>query len=254
MGKLTGRTALVTGASRGIGRAIAERLAADGALVAVHYATDEAEAKDTLTAIEAAGGEGFPVPSEFGTEGDVDRLFDGLRQGLSGRPLDILVNNAAVGHTGSLESATPQDYDRVFAVNLRTPFFLTQRVLPLLSDGGRIINISSSVTRIAVSHELVYGMTKAALDVMARTLAHALGGRGITVNSVAVGVTDTDMIALLRQYPEAVAAVESATALGRIGQPADIGDVIAFLASDDARWVTGHVLDATGGMCLGLGI
>jgi NAD(P)-dependent dehydrogenase (short-subunit alcohol dehydrogenase family) len=254
MGDLNGKTALVTGASRGIGRAVAERLAADGASVAVHYATDEAEAKDTVAAIENAGGQAFAVGSDFVTEDAVDQLFTGLRRGLDGRPLDILVNNAAVGHTGSLQSATPQDFDRVFAVNLRTPFFLTQRVLPLLSDGGRIINISSSVTRIAVSHELVYGMTKAALDVMARTLAHSLGERGITVNSVAVGVTDTDMIAMLRQYPEAIAAVTAATALGRVGQPSDIAGVVAFLASDDARWVTGHLLDATGGMCLGMAI
>ncbi|MGW2649807.1 SDR family NAD(P)-dependent oxidoreductase [Streptomyces sp. NPDC001393] len=254
MGDLRGKTALVTGASRGIGRAIAERLAADGALVAVHYAENEAAAKETLAAIENAGGGAFCVRSDFGTEDAVDRLCADLQRGLDGRSLDILVNNAAVGHTGSLESATAQEFDRVFAVNLRTPFFLTQRVLPLLSDGGRIINISSSVTRIAVSHELVYGMTKAALDVMARTLAHSLGGRGITVNSVAVGVTDTDMIAMLRQYPEAMAAVTAATALGRIGQPADIGDIVAFLASDDARWVTGHLLDATGGMCLGMAI
>ncbi|MER7770511.1 SDR family oxidoreductase [Kitasatospora sp. NPDC096140] len=244
----------MTGASRGIGRAIAERLAADGALVAVHYATNRTAADDTLKAVETAGGHGFLVRSEFGTVNDVEELFAGLQQGLDGRRLDILVNNAAVGHTGSLESATPPDFDRVFAVNLRTPFFVTQRVLPLLNDGGRIINISSSVTRIAVSHELVYGMTKAALDVMARTLAHSLGVRGITVNSVAAGVTDTDMITMLRQYPEAVDAVRSATALGRIGQPDDIAGTVAFLASDDGRWVTGHLLDATGGMCLGLGI
>ncbi|GAA3082075.1 hypothetical protein GCM10020000_80030 [Streptomyces olivoverticillatus] len=138
MGELTGMTALVTGASRGIGRAIAERLGADGALVAVHYrdATEEAAAKATLQSIETAGGKGFLVPSEFGTEGDVDKLFAGLQQGLGGLPLNILVNNAAVGHTGSLESATPQNFDRVFAINLRTPFFLTQRMLPVLNDGG----------------------------------------------------------------------------------------------------------------------
>ncbi|MBB6174254.1 NAD(P)-dependent dehydrogenase (short-subunit alcohol dehydrogenase family) [Nocardiopsis mwathae] len=256
MGNLTGKAALVTGASRGIGRAIARRLAADGALVAVHYATNDAAAEATLASIEAANGRAFLVRAEFGLESDdeVETLFSGLAEGLDGRPLDILVNNAAIGHTGSIESATREEFDHVFAVNVRAPFFIIQRALPLINDGGRVINISSSVTRIAVSHELVYGMAKGALDILGRTLAHSLGARNITVNSVAAGVTDTDMIAMLRRNPEVMAGVAAATALGRIGDPADISDIVAFLASDDARWVTGHVVDATGGMCLGLGI
>jgi len=139
-------------------------------------------------------------------------------------------------------------------VNVRAPFFVLQRAVPQMPDGGRIINISSSVTRIAVSHELVYGMTKGALDIMGRTLAYTLGRRGITVNSVAAGVTNTDMIAMLKAIPEAVAGINAATALGRLGEPADIADIVAFLASDEARWVTGHLIDATGGMSLGLPI
>ncbi|MGW3186078.1 SDR family NAD(P)-dependent oxidoreductase [Kitasatospora sp. NPDC001119] len=254
MAHSTGRTALVTGGSRGIGRAIARRLAEDGVRVAVHYGSNEEAAQETVTDITRAGGQAFLVRAELGTVGDIDTLFAELEAGLNGQALDILVNNAAVGHSGSIESTTPEQFDRVFAVNVRAPFFITQRALPILRDGGRIINISSSVTRIAVSHELVYGMTKGALDILGRTLAHALGQRNITVNTVVPGVTDTDMISMLKAYPEAVASVTAATALGRIGEPSDIADVVAFLAADDARWVTGHTIDATGGMCLGLGV
>jgi 3-oxoacyl-[acyl-carrier protein] reductase len=253
MTRLNGKTALVTGASRGIGRAIAQRLAAEGAVVAVHYATNDAAAKETVDSIERAGGRGFAVRAEFGTPDDIDTLFHGLATHLTG-PLDIVVNNAAIGHSGSLESVTEADFDRVFAVNVRAPFFVLQRAVALMPDGGRIINISSAVTRIAVSHELVYGMTKGALDIMGRTLAHSLGKREITVNSVAAGVTNTDMIAMLTAIPEAVAGISAATALGRLGEPADIAGVVAFLASDDARWVTGHLIDATVGMSLGLPI
>jgi 3-oxoacyl-[acyl-carrier protein] reductase len=253
MPSLTGKTALVTGASRGIGRAIAQRLAAEGAFVAVHYGTNDAAAKETTDSIERAGGRAVAIRADFETPDAVDVLFQGLATHVPG-PLDIVVNNAAIGHSGSLESATEADFDRVFAVNVRAPFFLLQRAVPHMPDGGRVINISSSVTRIAVSHELVYGMTKGALDIMGRTLAYTLGRRGITVNSVAAGVTDTDMIAMLKAIPEAVAGINAATALGRIGEPADIAGIVAFLASDDARWVTGHLVDATGGMSLGLPI
>jgi 3-oxoacyl-[acyl-carrier protein] reductase len=148
MGALTGRTALVTGGSRGIGRAIAERLAADGARVAVHYRSNDAAAKDTVAAIEQAGGQAFAIRAELGVDGDIDTLFAGL----GGQPLDILVNNAggSMG-TGSIERTTPQEFDRMLALNLRAPFFIIQRVLPLLRDGGRIINITSADTRIAIA-------------------------------------------------------------------------------------------------------
>jgi len=145
MSKLAGKTALVTGPSRGIGRAIAERLAADGALVAVHYGRNEAAAKNTVAAIEQAGGRAFIVGADLGVAGEIDTLFAGLQAGLAGSPLDILVNNAggALG-TGSIEKTTPGEFDRLIALNMRTPFFIIQRALPLSRDGGRIINISSA--------------------------------------------------------------------------------------------------------------
>ncbi|HEV7963366.1 MAG TPA: SDR family oxidoreductase [Actinoplanes sp.] len=240
----------MTGASRGIGRAIAERLAHDGALVAVHYGSNDAAAKETVAAIEQAGGQAFPLRAELGVTGDVEAMFAGLADGLRGRPLDILVNNAGIGGPGSIEQTTPEQFERLFAVNVRAPFFIVQRALTLMRDGGRIINISSAVSRIALN-EVAYAMTKGAIDVLGRTLANDVGRRGITVNTVAPGVTDTDTNAWMRDLPEAKAGVAGATALGRIGQPADIADAVAFLASGDGRWVTGHLLDATGGMFLG---
>jgi 3-oxoacyl-[acyl-carrier protein] reductase len=250
MADLTGKTALVTGASRGMGRAIAQRLAADGALVAVHYASNKAAATETVDAIQAAGGRAFAVPAELGVAGDVDTLFGGLEAGLSGQRLDILVNNAATRTAAFIEQTTPEQVDRMFAVNVRAPLFIIQRALPLLRDGGRIINISSADTRVALPLELAYAMTKGAINVLGLTLANALGARGITVNTVMPGPTDTDKTPFL-QDPEVRAATAAATALGRVGQPADIADAVAFLASDDARWITGEVLDVTGGMWLG---
>jgi NAD(P)-dependent dehydrogenase (short-subunit alcohol dehydrogenase family) len=149
-----------------------------------------------------------------------------------------------------VEQTSPELFERLFAVNVRAPFFIIQKALPLMPDGGRIINVSSAVSRVAMP-EVAYAMTKGAIDVLSRTLANAAGTRGITVNAVAPGVTDTDMNAWMRDMPEAAARVAGATALGRIGQPRDVADAVSFLASDDARWVTGHLLDATGGLFLG---
>ncbi|WP_214413323.1 SDR family NAD(P)-dependent oxidoreductase [Sphaerisporangium fuscum] len=252
MSKLSGKTALVTGASRGIGRAIAQRLAADGAYVAVHYGHNEAAAKETVATIEEAGGRAFTIRAELGAPGDVDTLFAGLEDGLDGRRLDILVNNAggAMG-TGSIERTTPEEFDRLVALNMRAPFFIIQRALPLLSDGGRIVNISSADTRIAITQELAYSMAKGAINVLSRTLAQAVGERGITVNTVAPGITDTEPNAWIHSSPEVEALTATASALNRIGRPSDIADIVAFLASDDARWITGDLIDATGGTFLG---
>jgi 3-oxoacyl-[acyl-carrier protein] reductase len=248
---LTGKTALVTGGSRGIGRAIATRLAADGADIAVHYGRDEAAAAATVAAIEHSGGRAFPVRAELGLPGDVDTLFAGLERGLRGRPLDILVNNAGIiSYKATIEQATVEDFEHVFNVNVRAPLFIAQRALRLMPDGGRIINISSGVTWFAIP-EVVYAMTKGALNVMSRSLALTQGPRGITVNTVSPGITATDMNGWLKDSDEAQKRVAGMTALGRHGQPSDIADAVAFFASNDGRWVSGQVLEVNGGLFLG---
>ncbi|MFH8406576.1 glucose 1-dehydrogenase [Streptomyces sp. NPDC018019] len=251
MGVLTGRTALVTGGSRGIGRAIAERLGRDGARVAVHYGRDEAAAKDTVTAIEEAGGRAFAVQAELGVPGDAAALWSAFDAHADG--LDILVNNAGTsGRREPLARATEEDFDHLFAVNTKAPFFLTRLGLERLRDGGRIINVSTGLTHgVAMPDLIAYAMTKGALDVFTSTLAKDLGPRGITVNAVAPGVVDTDMNAgWLRDNPEAWRTSSEISPLGRVGEPRDISDIVAFLASDDSRWITGQWLDATGGALL----
>ncbi|MCM9080283.1 MULTISPECIES: SDR family oxidoreductase [Streptomyces] len=244
------RTALVTGGSRGIGRAIAERLAADGVTVVLTYASDAAAARETVERITEDGGRAFALQAELGSPGSAAALwaaYDAL--GLDG--VDIIVNNAGIGLPIPLGEITEQDFDRVFAVNVRAPFFVVQEALGRLRDGGRIINISSGAARIAMPEILAYGATKGALDTLTLNLAKALGARGITVNSVAPGIVDTDVNAgWLRGNAEAEAHAASLSALGRVGRPEDIADVVGFLASDAARWVTGRVVDATGGSAL----
>lgn len=249
---LDGKIALVTGGSRGIGRAIAERLGRDGAVVAVAYARDEVAAKEVVARIEGSGGRAFPLHAELGGHGDAVALwdaFDAAAAAVSPRGgVDIIVNNAAIATSSDLDGLTEEEFDQVFAVNVRAPFFIVKEALRRgLRDGGRVVNISSGVTRIALPGVIAYSATKGALDVFTLTLAKQLGPRGITVNSVAPGYVDTDVNAGWLSDPEAAAQAAAVSAFGRIGQPDDIAGVVAFLASDDARWVTGRVIDATGG-------
>jgi 3-oxoacyl-[acyl-carrier protein] reductase len=250
MGTLTGKTALVTGGSRGIGRAIAERLARDGARVAVHYNTREDAAKQVVTAIEAAGGAAFAIRAELGRPGDAQALwsaFDGHADGL-----DILVNNAGIAEHGGITDTTPPAFERLFAVNTQAPFFVTQLGLGRLRDGGRVVNVSTSYTLGSPDPgHTTYAMTKGALDVLTVALARELGPRGITVNAVNPGAIDTDLNASwLRSSEEARAATAARSPLSRVGMPADVAGVVAFLVSDDAGWVTGQLIDATGGALL----
>ncbi len=251
MSRLAGRTALVTGASRGIGRAIAQRLAGDGADVAVHYGSSESAANETVDMIEKAGGHAFTVRAELGTAGDVDTLFTGLERGLAGRPLDILVNNAAALPGGPIDTDTPEKFDRLFAVNVKAPYFIIQRALPLLRDGGRIITLTSVATRLALPDQTSFAMGKGALETMTLTLASALGVRGITVNAVAPGATKTEVNVPVFEAPGVEELLTGQTALNRLGRAEDVADAVAFLASDDGRWITGQVLDASGGLHLG---
>ena len=249
MADLRGKTALVTGASRGIGRAIALRLATDGARVAVHYGNNEAAAKEAVTDIERAGGRAFAVRADLGIEDAADSLVAALREVLGETRLDILVNNAAV-FGGTLGETDRREFDHIFAVNVRAPFFLIQGLIPLMSPGAHIVNISSGVTWMAIP-QLVYSMTKGAVNVMTRSLAKTLGARGINVNAVSPGITDTDMNPWMRVDEAAAAQAAAMTAFGRNGAPSDIADAVAFFASDDARWVTGQVIDVAGGLFLG---
>jgi 3-oxoacyl-[acyl-carrier protein] reductase len=216
MSGLTGKTALVTGASRGIGRYTAQRLARDGARVAVHYGKNEQAAKDTVASIEA-----------------------------------ILVNNAGVVVYGRVNEVAEEDFDRLFAVNVKAPLFIIQHGLSRLRDGGRIINLSSAGAYIASPMATMYAPTKGAINTLTRTVAWDLGDRQITVNAVAPGFTDTDMNDWFAD-PAAKAWAASQGALGRVAEPDDIGDIIAFLASDDSRFINGQVIDATGGGVLGV--
>ncbi|OEU85639.1 monooxygenase [Streptomyces abyssalis] len=253
MGKLTGKTALVTGSSRGIGRATAIRLAQEGALVAVHYTAGKDEAEDVVETIEKDGGHAFTVRAELGVDGDVHELFLGLENALRDRTgsvaLDILVNNAGVMGGVKPEETTPETFDRLFAVNARAPFFLIQRALKHMPDGGRIVNITSGLTRCANPDEIAYAMTKGAVDQLALHFAKHLGPRNITVNSVAPGITRNSNPVF--DMPEAVEFMAGLSAFNRVGEPEDIADVVAFLATDEARWVTGSFVDATGGTLLG---
>ncbi|MFD8954253.1 SDR family oxidoreductase [Streptomyces xanthophaeus] len=250
--RLEGKIALVTGGSRGIGRAVAERLAQDGAVVALTYARDANAAHDVVARIRKDGGRAFALHAELGHRGDAAALwsaFDAQIPHHAPEPVvDIIVNNAGIGRSADLASLTEDGFDEVFAVNVRAPFFIVQEGLKRLRNAGRIINISSGAAHLAMPEAIAYGATKSALDNFTLNLAKELGARGITANSVAPGIIDTDVNAdWLRGNPQAEAHAASLAALGRVGRPEDVADIVAFLASDDARWVTGKVIDATGG-------
>jgi NAD(P)-dependent dehydrogenase (short-subunit alcohol dehydrogenase family) len=254
MDRLVGKTALVTGSSRGIGRATAIRLGREGALVAVHYTSNQQAADDTVEIIEKEGGAAFTVRAELGVPGDVHELFLGLERGLRDRNgearLDILVNNAGITTTGQApEELTPDEFDRYFAVNAKAPYFIIQRALPLMPDGGRIVNISSGLTRTANPEQLAYSMTKGAIEQLSFHLARHLAPRGITINSVAPGITNNG--GPIFDIPEAVEAMSQLSAFKRVGEAADVADIITFLTTHEARWITGAFIDATGGTLLG---
>ncbi len=248
---LEGKTALVTGGTRNLGRAMAERLAASGALVAVNYASNAAAAQATLASIASRGGEAFAIKAKLGEPGADQALIEALdaelmRRTGSGR-LDILVNNIGGGPYGTIASTTPEEYDWTFAQNVRSPFFLTQALLPRLNDGGRVINISSAASRLAGKDFIAYSMGKAALDMFTRVLAKELGPRRINVNSVQPGFNVTDSNTDVLENADLRKQVEAQTAFGRFGEPGDIAEVVHFLASPAGRWVTGQTIEASGG-------
>ncbi|MEV0900207.1 SDR family oxidoreductase [Actinoplanes sp. NPDC049802] len=239
MKPLTGKTALVTGGSRGIGRAVARWLAADGARVVFTYH----ESKDAADALAAEIG-AQAVRCDQADLATLPAVVEPVRDGL-----DILVNNAAVTHRGTIADLTPADFDRILTINTRFPLFLLQAAIPLLRDGGRVVNISTLNTAVPAPGLALYCASKAALEQITAVAARELGPRAITVNTVSPGATETDMLQSANT-PESLAQTAAFTALQRLGQPSDIAAVVAFLSGPDAAWLTGQNLRATGGLLI----
>jgi 3-oxoacyl-[acyl-carrier protein] reductase len=245
MPNLSGKTALVTGASRGIGRASALALAQGGAQVLVHYGRGKSEAEAVVGDIRNAGGRADAVSADLAAPDGAHILAKQVRN-IVGHRLDILVANAGMGKAANIEDTTVEDFDRLFAVNVRAPFFLIQQTLPILGNGSSIVLISSLAAHAVVGTLSAYSATKGAIDTLVKHFAAALGARGIRVNAVAPGVVDTDM----SNFTKTEAGLKYALnmqALQRLAQPDDIGPVVAFLASDDARWITGDTVRVDGG-------
>ncbi len=245
MSYLSGKTALVTGASRGIGRAIALALARADAQVLVHYSNSEKEADAVVAEIRKGGVRAEKVSADL-RQAEGPHILAKQVRAIVGDRLDILVANAGISKAASIEDTRIEDFDNLFAVNVRAPFFLVQQLLPVLCKGSNIIFTSSRAAQSAVGALSAYGATKGAIDTLVKHFALALGPRGIRVNAVAPGVVETDM----SNFTKTEAGREVALgmqALKRLAQPDDIALVVAFLASDDARWITGDTVRVDGG-------
>lgn len=243
--QLNGKTALVTGASRGIGRATALALASAGARVLVHFGSDEQAADTVVKTIRDAGGKADKVGADLSAAQGPHELAGRVRE-LAGDRLDILVANAGVSKAATIEDTTIEDFDRIFAINVRAPFFLVQQLLPMMGEGGSIVLLSSLAARASVGNLSAYASSKGAIDTLVKHFASALGPRGIRVNAVAPGVVQTDMSNFTktdagRDYTLGMQALK------RLAEPDDIAGAALFLASDAARWVTGDTLHVDGG-------
>ncbi|MFP3391732.1 SDR family oxidoreductase [Brevibacillus sp. SIMBA_040] len=251
MSKLEGKIALVTGASRGIGRGIALRLAREGAIVAVHYGQREKEAASVVDEILQHGGFAFSIGANLTTQDGIRDLYTTFDEELQKRTgenqFDILVNNAGIGQMLTLEEATEESVDEVLNINVKAPLFVTQHALSRLRDGGRIINISSLVTRAASPNVFTYSVSKGAINTFTLALAQQLGSRNITVNAILPGIINTEMNAGTLQNPDGQKYAAGLSVFNRWGEPDDVADIAAFLASEESRWITGQLIDASGG-------
>jgi 3-oxoacyl-[acyl-carrier protein] reductase len=239
------RSALVTGASRGIGRACARALSREGVHVLIHYNSGQAEAETVVSEIRGGGGRADAVAANL-SEPDAARALASSIGALVGGKLDVLVANAGASKASPIEDSKIEDFDRLFAINVRAPYFLFQQLLPVFSDSASIIMISSLAARAVVGQLSAYGATKGAIDTLVKHFAAAVGPRGIRVNAVAPGVIDTGLSSLTKTE-EGRQGVLAMQALKRIGQAEDIADVVAFLASDAARFITGTTVHVDGG-------
>jgi NAD(P)-dependent dehydrogenase (short-subunit alcohol dehydrogenase family) len=252
MTTLQGKIALVTGASRGIGRATASALANAGAHVLVHYGRSAEDAESLVAGILSKGGRAHAIQADLGTPNGAALLAKQVRS-IVGDRLDVLVLNAGITKAATIQEHTVEDFDNLFATNVRSPFFLVQQLLPILGEGSNIIVISSLGARAVAGTPdldkpsiLAYAATKGALETLVKNWAAILGPRGIRVNAVAPGVIDTDMSNFTKTEVGRSVAL-GMQALKRIGKPEDVADVVAFLASDGARWITGASIPVDGG-------
>jgi 3-oxoacyl-[acyl-carrier protein] reductase len=245
MFNLAGKTALVTGASRGIGRASAVALAAAGAQVLVHYGRGAKEADDVASEIRRAGGRADAIAADLAAADGPHKLAKQVRT-IVGDRLDILVANAGVSKAAGIEETTVEDFDALFAVNVRAPFFLVQQLVPIMHEGSSVVLVSSLAAHAVVGTLPAYAASKGAIDTLVKHFAAALGQRGIRVNAVAPGVVATEMSNFTkteagRDYVLGLQTIK------RLAQPDDLGDVVAFLASSEARWITGDTIHVDGG-------
>jgi len=245
MPSLAGKVAIVTGASRGIGRAIALRLSQEGASVVVNYARGAEQAKDVVSAIEAAGGKALAVQADVSKTAEIRDLFDRTIETYS--QIDILVNNAGVILYKPVAEVTEAEFDNLFAINVKGTFFACQEAAKRMADGGRIVNFSSSTTGMMLPTYGAYVATKGAVEQLTRSLAKELGDRQITVNVISPGPTDTELFTV-GKTAEQIQRFTQITALGRLGKVEDIADVTAFLCSEQARWITGQNIRVNGGI------
>lgn len=249
------KIALVTGGSRGLGKDMALRLAEKGHDVIITYQSQKEAAEAVVAQIESKGQKAVALHLDVADfpslDGFVKTLSDTLQSKWGVSNLDFLINNAGMGATIPFAQVTEADFDQFMNVHFKSVYFLTQKSLPILNDGGRIINISTGTTRFCVPGYSVYASMKGAIEILTKYLAKELGARGITVNVVAPGPIETDFNnAAIRNNPERKAAMANMIALGRVGQAEDIGGVIAFLCSADAGWITGQRIEASGGVSL----
>ena len=246
--------ALVTGGSRGLGRSTVEALARRGVSSILTYNSNRAAADQVLAAVRQSGARAVALQLDTGDTGRFCGFADEVRQALGdwgAERIDFLVNMAGTSHSGLFNDVTEEDFDAAYRVHLKGPFFLTQALLPLIADGGRIVNISSGLTRIVIPGRIAYGSMKAAVEVMTRYLAKELGPRRIAVNTVAPGAIQTDFSGgIVRDNPDVARHVAESTALGRPGLPDDIGPMIASLLSEDNRWVNAQRIEVSGGQAI----
>jgi 3-oxoacyl-[acyl-carrier protein] reductase len=245
LNSLSGKTALVTGASRGIGRASALALGKAGARVLVHYARAEQEADAVVAEIRAIGGRAEKLAGDLALKDGPHQLAERVRT-IAGERLDILVANAGISTASLIEQTTVDVFDQLYAVNVRAPYFLVQQLLPIMREDSSIILVSSLAAHSVVGNLSAYAATKGAVTTMVKHFAAALGPKGIRVNAIAPGVVDTEMSSLTKTQAGRETTL-GMQALKRIAQPDDISSVVVFLASQEARWITGDTIHVDGG-------